>query len=256
MENQILEYNYSYRPFFSNAVFYPCGNFDVFYLRKLNSDPETYKVANFLNVDNFCFNNFSDIENNTNLFKEFKIKLDSIWYYKFDNEPILQHKIDQSKFLLSFYDQRVNEIRMEMEDISLLNKQTENEWEIFSDEHLREKIEALLSGKSFFALFRGSKKAVYKGIKGHPVVYIMFVFSEAYDFYENTFKNQNITPLVFAEKMSDGNFCTKIDYENLLSKWIFTDRLSENDRIKGYTKLNTIYAGFTTAIQVFKLNTD
>jgi hypothetical protein len=238
-------------------MFYPCSAFDGFFMRTLNSAPETYKTADFLNVDNnHC--NHHDLEKTTKLFTEFKKNLTRIPYYKFENDPIPLSKVAKTKFLVSFYDPLINTIRQEIADIALKRIQENkddfdnaNEFDIYTDWHLKDKIEEITNDKRFFAVYRGSKKAIFKGKKGHSVIYVMFVFAEAFEFYQNMFVQKNITPKIFAEKLGFGVF-GGIPHGEIGSKWIISDRLHKNDKLSGYEHLGSLHAGRRLELQVFK----
>jgi len=249
----ILKKMYRYRPFFPNSMFYPCSAFDGFFIRTINSAPKNYKTADFLHVDNNHGNRRYDLNSAIKLFAKFKKKLNRIPYYKFEQEPIPLNKVTKTDYLISIDDDRINAIQQEFAEIELNRQLNTDEWTIFLDCHLHEEIEEIKNAQHFCAVYRGAKKAIFKGKEGHSVIYVMFVFAEAFEFYQHMFVQRGTTPKVFAEKHSCGVFA-EIQYDKIGSKWIISDRLNKNDNLNAYTRLDSLHAGWMVQLQVFKQN--
>ena len=103
------------------------------------------------------------------------------------------------------------------------------------------------------ALYRGTKKAIFKGKAGHDSIYVMFALGDAFDFYQKTYVEQNTMPLIFAEKYGKVDFRTEIIQGNLSSKWIISDKLSPTDEIIGYQREETnLHTRWDHSMEIFK----
>jgi hypothetical protein len=261
-----------YRPFFPNSLFYPCSAFDGYLIRLINSQPDKFKTANFVHVDigDYSIINPGDIEKTSALFNKFKSKLDEIPYYNFESTPLGIKQITNKDLpLVSFYDSEIVSIT---ESFQILNtelaelRKTEgprsnDDWVISKADGLEilvlpdmaEKFELMINDRVITAIYRGTKKAIFKGKAGHDSIYVMFALGDAFDFYQTIYFEQNTMPLIFAEKYGKVDFRTEIIQGNLSSKWIISDKLSPGDEITGYQKEETnLHTRWDHSLEIFK----
>ncbi len=261
-----------YRPFFPNSLFYPCSAFDGYFMRLVNSQPDKFKTANFVHVDigDYSIIYPGDIEKTSDLFAKFKSKLDKIPYYNFDSTPLGIEQITNKDLpLVSFYDNQLTAINVRFQALNrelALLRQTEadanNDDLSFSEADvldlivlpdMREEYELMINDRVITAIYRGTKKAIFKGKAGHDSIYVMFALGDAFDFYQKTYVEQNTMPLIFAEKYGQVDFRTEIIQGNLSSKWIISDKLSPTDEIIGYQREETnLHTRWDHSMEIFK----
>jgi len=240
-----------YRPFFPNSLFSRYGAFDGYFMRLINSQPDKFKTANFVHVESIIIG--GNIAKMSDLFAKFKSKLDEIPYYNFESTPLGIEQITNKELpLVSFYDSEIVSIT---ESFQILNtelaelRKTEGprsngDWVISKADGLEilvlpdmaEKFELMINDRVITAIYRGTKKAIFKGNAGHDSIYVMFALGDAFDFYQKTYFEQNTMPLIFAEKYGWVDFRPQIIQGNLLSKWIISDKRSTGDEIIGYQR--------------------
>ena len=243
-----------YRPFFPNSSFYPCSAFDGYFMRLINSQPDKFKTANFVHVDigDYSIINPGDIEKTSDLFAKFKSKLNEIPYYNFESTPLGIEQITNKDLpLVSFYDNQLLEVRQKIQYLESEIRRIKESEEIKKDDFIfseadgleffllpevEEKKEKQINDRFLYTLYRGTKKAIFKGKQGHNTIYVMFVLADAFEFYEKIYFEQRVIPTIFAEKYGKVDFRTEIIQGNLSSKWIISDKLSPGDEIIGYQR--------------------